>query len=156
MGHWSILCVFPLCVVVSKGPVSSTPSSSSSTAPGAAGAGASPSPARQASPSLALPLAQGERGPSRLHPLSSHLIFSLFYSQTSFFFHPVIFYDTSDITIVSLGLSTHFSTKTKCVTPQHQSLIHRLFKARVSHCYSTSPVSIKGTNRNGGTDSFCH
>uniref|UniRef100_A0AAQ5XIP4 YEATS domain-containing protein 2 n=1 Tax=Amphiprion ocellaris TaxID=80972 RepID=A0AAQ5XIP4_AMPOC len=38
-------CVFSLCIVVSKGPVSSTPSSSSSsTTPGAPGAGASPSP----------------------------------------------------------------------------------------------------------------
>lgn len=69
------MCVFLLCIVVSKGPVSSTPSSSSSTTPGAAGAGASPSPVSQASPSLALPLAQGERGPSPLHPRSSHLSF---------------------------------------------------------------------------------
>ncbi|XP_040912244.1 YEATS domain-containing protein 2 isoform X2 [Toxotes jaculatrix] len=50
---------------VSKGPVSTTPSSSStsSTTPGAAGAGASPSPAIQASPSLALPLAQVKTEP---------------------------------------------------------------------------------------------
>ncbi|XP_056277015.1 YEATS domain-containing protein 2 isoform X2 [Pseudoliparis swirei] len=46
---------------VSKGPVSSTPLSSSSTTPGAAGA--SPSPASQASPSLALPLAQVKTEP---------------------------------------------------------------------------------------------
>ncbi|XP_034412043.1 YEATS domain-containing protein 2 isoform X2 [Cyclopterus lumpus] len=45
----------------SKGPVSSTPSSSSSTTPGAAGA--SPSLASQASPSLALPLAQVKTEP---------------------------------------------------------------------------------------------
>lgn len=55
--------LMPVGKVVSKGPVSSTPSSSSSTAPGAAGAGASPSPARQASPSLALPLAQVKTEP---------------------------------------------------------------------------------------------
>ncbi|XP_035525961.1 YEATS domain-containing protein 2 isoform X2 [Morone saxatilis] len=48
---------------VSKGPVSSTPSSSSSTTPGAAGAGTSPSPATQASPFLALPLAQVKTEP---------------------------------------------------------------------------------------------
>ncbi|XP_035861161.1 YEATS domain-containing protein 2 isoform X2 [Sander lucioperca] len=47
---------------VSKGPFSSTPSSSSTT-PGAAGVGSSPSPARQASPSLALPLAQVKTEP---------------------------------------------------------------------------------------------
>ncbi|XP_068557565.1 YEATS domain-containing protein 2 [Cebidichthys violaceus] len=55
--------LMPVGKVVSKGPVSSTPSSSSSTTPGAAGAGASPSPARQASPSLALPLAQVKTEP---------------------------------------------------------------------------------------------
>ncbi|XP_044224125.1 YEATS domain-containing protein 2 isoform X1 [Thunnus albacares] len=57
--------LMPVGKVVSKGPVSSTPSSSSSssTAPGAAGAGASPSPASQASPSLALPLAQVKTEP---------------------------------------------------------------------------------------------
>nr|XP_046264608.1 YEATS domain-containing protein 2 isoform X2 [Scatophagus argus] len=48
---------------VCKGPVSSTASSSFSTTPGAAGAGASPSPACQASPSLALPLAQVKTEP---------------------------------------------------------------------------------------------
>ncbi|XP_042353778.1 YEATS domain-containing protein 2 isoform X1 [Plectropomus leopardus] len=55
--------LMPVGKVVSKGPVSSTPSSSSSITPGAAGAGASPSPARQASPSLALPLAQVKTEP---------------------------------------------------------------------------------------------
>ncbi|XP_037643806.1 YEATS domain-containing protein 2 isoform X1 [Sebastes umbrosus] len=55
--------LMPVGKVVSKGPVSSTLSSSSSTTPGAAGAGASPSPARQASPSLALPLAQVKTEP---------------------------------------------------------------------------------------------
>ncbi|KAM7379258.1 hypothetical protein PAMP_004823 [Pampus punctatissimus] len=56
--------LMPVGKVVSKGPVSSTPSSSSSsTTPGAAGAGASPSPASQASPSLALPLAQVKTEP---------------------------------------------------------------------------------------------
>ncbi|XP_045907977.1 YEATS domain-containing protein 2 isoform X2 [Micropterus dolomieu] len=55
--------IMPVGKVVSKGPVSSTPSSSSSTTPGAAGAGASPSPASQVSPSLALPLAQVKTEP---------------------------------------------------------------------------------------------
>ncbi|XP_070701697.1 YEATS domain-containing protein 2 [Pempheris klunzingeri] len=55
--------IMPVGKVVSKGPVSSTPSSSSSTTPGAAGAGASPCPASQASPSLALPLAQVKTEP---------------------------------------------------------------------------------------------
>ncbi|GAA6234792.1 YEATS domain-containing protein 2 isoform X1 [Lates japonicus] len=59
--------LMPVGKVVSKGPVSTTPSSSSSssttTTPGAAGAGASPSPAIQASPSLALPLAQVKTEP---------------------------------------------------------------------------------------------
>ena len=87
------VCVFFCVIVVSKGPVSSTPSSSSSsssssTTPGAAGAGASPSPASQVSPSLALPLAQGERGSSPLHPLLSHSSPLLF--PTSFF-HSVSF-----------------------------------------------------------------
>ncbi|XP_028283908.1 YEATS domain-containing protein 2 [Parambassis ranga] len=54
----------PVGKVVSKCPVSSTPPSfSSSTTPGAAGAGVSPSPANQASPSLALPLAQVKTEP---------------------------------------------------------------------------------------------
>lgn len=94
MGHWSILCVcvcvFFCVIVVSKGPVSSTPSSSSSssTTPGAAGAGASPSPANQVSPSLALPLAQGERGSSPLHPLFSHSSPLLFPTSS---FHSVSF-----------------------------------------------------------------
>ncbi|XP_044075074.1 YEATS domain-containing protein 2 isoform X1 [Siniperca chuatsi] len=52
--------IMPVGKVVSKGPVSSTPSSSSTT-PGTAGA--SPSPASQASPSLALPLAQVKTEP---------------------------------------------------------------------------------------------
>ncbi|XP_026169705.1 YEATS domain-containing protein 2 isoform X2 [Mastacembelus armatus] len=47
---------------VSKGPVSTTPSSSSSI-PGAAGTGASPGPASQTSSSLALPLAQVKTEP---------------------------------------------------------------------------------------------
>ncbi|XP_067330550.1 YEATS domain-containing protein 2 isoform X2 [Channa argus] len=47
---------------VSKGPISTTPSSSSTNL-GAAGAGASPNPASQASPSLALPLAQVKTEP---------------------------------------------------------------------------------------------
>ncbi|XP_023261239.1 YEATS domain-containing protein 2 isoform X1 [Seriola lalandi dorsalis] len=58
--------LMPVGKVVSKAPVSTTPSSSSSsssTTPGAAGAGASPSPAIQASPSLALPLAQVKTEP---------------------------------------------------------------------------------------------
>ncbi|KAM6920788.1 YEATS domain-containing protein 2 [Lycodopsis pacificus] len=55
--------LMPVGKVVSKGLVSSTPSSSSPTTPGAAAAGASPSPARQASPSLALPLAQVKTEP---------------------------------------------------------------------------------------------
>ncbi|KAM4728843.1 YEATS domain-containing protein 2 isoform 3-T3 [Anableps anableps] len=51
--------------VVTKGPVSNTPSSSSSfTTPGAAGAGASPSPASQIPPSLVPPLAQVKTEPS--------------------------------------------------------------------------------------------
>ncbi|KAG8014123.1 YEATS domain-containing protein 2 [Nibea albiflora] len=54
--------LMPVGKVVSKGPASSTPSStSSSTTPGAAGA--SPSPANLASPSLALPLAQVKTEP---------------------------------------------------------------------------------------------
>ncbi|KAK1879435.1 YEATS domain containing protein 2 [Dissostichus eleginoides] len=51
--------LMPVGKVMSKGPVSTTPSSSST--PGAAGA--SPSPGRQASPSLALPLAQVKTEP---------------------------------------------------------------------------------------------
>ncbi|XP_078119789.1 YEATS domain-containing protein 2 isoform X1 [Sander vitreus] len=54
--------LMPVGKVVSKGPFSSTPSSSSTTT-GAAGVGSSPSPARQASPSLALPLAQVKTEP---------------------------------------------------------------------------------------------
>ncbi|XP_037537610.1 YEATS domain-containing protein 2 [Nematolebias whitei] len=50
----------PVGKVVSKGPVSNTPSSTTS---GAAGAGASPSPASQAPPSLVLPLAQVKTEP---------------------------------------------------------------------------------------------
>lgn len=83
------LCVY---IVVSKGPVSSTPSSSSSTTPGAAGAGASPSPASQAPPSLALPLAQGERHPSPLHPLFSYSFPLLF--PSSIFIHSVTMFLT--------------------------------------------------------------
>lgn len=97
MVYWSISCfglyvslwvffVFPVCIVMSKGPVSSTASSSSSSSStsGAAGAGASQSTPCQASPSLALPLAQGEQGPPPLRPLSSHsfppcLHFTLFF-----------------------------------------------------------------------------
>ncbi|XP_069013320.1 YEATS domain-containing protein 2 isoform X1 [Embiotoca jacksoni] len=64
-GSTGLQTIFmPVGKVVSKGPVSSTPSSSSSsTTPGAAGAGASPGPASQASPSLALPLAQVKTEP---------------------------------------------------------------------------------------------
>ncbi|KAK2822334.1 hypothetical protein Q5P01_022399 [Channa striata] len=54
--------LMPVGKVVSKGPVSTTPSSSSTTL-GAAGAGASPNPVSQASPSLALPLAQVKTEP---------------------------------------------------------------------------------------------
>uniref|UniRef100_UPI003AADC286 YEATS domain-containing protein 2 n=1 Tax=Centroberyx gerrardi TaxID=166262 RepID=UPI003AADC286 len=69
--------LMPVGKVVSKGPVSSTPSSSSSssststTTPGAAGAGASPSPASQASPSLALPLAQVKTEPGAGTPVTA-------------------------------------------------------------------------------------
>lgn len=64
-GSGGLQTIFmPVGKVVSKGPVSSTPSSSSSsTTPGAPGAGASPSPASQASPSLALPLVQVKTEP---------------------------------------------------------------------------------------------
>lgn len=64
-GSGGLQTIFmPVGKVVSKGPVSSTPSSSSSsTTPGAPGAGTSPSPASQASPSLALPLAQVKTEP---------------------------------------------------------------------------------------------
>ncbi|XP_053294595.1 YEATS domain-containing protein 2 [Pleuronectes platessa] len=59
--------LMPVGKVVSKGTVSTTPSSASSSSssnnPGAAGAGASPSPAIQACPSLALPLAQVKTEP---------------------------------------------------------------------------------------------
>ncbi|XP_034742658.1 YEATS domain-containing protein 2 isoform X1 [Etheostoma cragini] len=54
--------LMPVGKVLSKGPFSSTPSSSSTT-PGAAGVGSSQSPARQVSPSLALPLAQVKTEP---------------------------------------------------------------------------------------------
>lgn len=80
-GLHTTVCVC-VCVVMSKGPVSSTASSSLSITPGGTAAGASQSPACQASPSLALPLAQGERGSSPLHPPFSHF-FSSF--QTSIF-----------------------------------------------------------------------
>ncbi|XP_056149245.1 YEATS domain-containing protein 2 [Lampris incognitus] len=66
--------LMPVGKVVSKGPVSSTPSSSSSsstTTPGAAVAGASPSPASQASPSLALPLAQVKTEPGTGTPVTA-------------------------------------------------------------------------------------
>uniref|UniRef100_A0A3Q1GTG8 YEATS domain-containing protein 2 n=1 Tax=Acanthochromis polyacanthus TaxID=80966 RepID=A0A3Q1GTG8_9TELE len=64
-GSGGLQTIFmPVGKVVSKGPVSSTPSSSSSSnTPGAPGAGASPSPASQASPSLTLPLAQVKTEP---------------------------------------------------------------------------------------------
>ncbi|XP_035490086.2 YEATS domain-containing protein 2 [Scophthalmus maximus] len=57
--------LMPVGKVLSKGTVSTNPSSSSSssTPTGASGAGASPSPAIQASPSLALPLAQVKTEP---------------------------------------------------------------------------------------------
>lgn len=95
MGLWSVLCslicefvclfyfiflflfgFMGVCLVASKGPVSSTTSStsSSSSTSRAAGAGASQSPACQATHSLALPLAQGEQGPPPTlppHPLSA-------------------------------------------------------------------------------------
>ncbi|KAM4605561.1 YEATS domain-containing protein 2 [Polymixia lowei] len=69
--------LMPVGKVVSKGPVSSTPSSSSSssssssTTPGAPGAGASPGPASQASPSLALPLAQVKTEPGAGTPVTA-------------------------------------------------------------------------------------
>ncbi|KAF7662717.1 hypothetical protein LDENG_00227650 [Lucifuga dentata] len=63
--------LMPVGKVVSKGSVSSTPSSSSSTTPGAAGAGASPSPASQASLSLALPLAQVKTEPGVGTPVTA-------------------------------------------------------------------------------------
>ncbi|KAM9845226.1 YEATS domain-containing protein 2 [Aulostomus maculatus] len=53
--------LMPVGKVMSKGPVSSSPSLPST--PGAAGAGASPSPSSQASPSLVLPLAQVKTEP---------------------------------------------------------------------------------------------
>ncbi|XP_072219366.1 YEATS domain-containing protein 2 isoform X2 [Leuresthes tenuis] len=64
-GSGGLQTIFmPVGKVVSKGPVSSTPSSISfSTTPGASGAGASLSPASQVSPSLALPLAQVKTEP---------------------------------------------------------------------------------------------
>ncbi|XP_029929559.1 YEATS domain-containing protein 2 isoform X2 [Myripristis murdjan] len=71
--------LMPVGKVLSKGPVSSTPSSSSfssyssslTTTPGAAGAGPSPSPASQASPSLALPLAQVKTEPGAGTPVTA-------------------------------------------------------------------------------------
>ncbi|XP_041848439.1 YEATS domain-containing protein 2 isoform X2 [Melanotaenia boesemani] len=64
-GSGGLQTIFMPVGKVSKGPVSSTPSSysSSSTTHGAAGAGASPSPASQVPPSLALPLAQVKTEP---------------------------------------------------------------------------------------------
>ncbi|KAM4728842.1 YEATS domain-containing protein 2 isoform 2-T2 [Anableps anableps] len=65
-GSAGVQTIFmPVGKVVTKGPVSNTPSSSSSfTTPGAAGAGASPSPASQIPPSLVPPLAQVKTEPS--------------------------------------------------------------------------------------------
>ncbi|KAM3866478.1 YEATS domain-containing protein 2 [Diretmus argenteus] len=63
--------LMPVGKVVSKGPVSTTPSSSSTTTPGAAGAGASPSPASHASPSLTLPLAQVKTEPGAGTPVTA-------------------------------------------------------------------------------------
>lgn len=129
MGHWSILCVcvcvFFCVIVVSKGPVSSTPSSSSSssTTPGAAGAGASPSPASQVSPSLALPLAQGERGSSPLHPLFSHSSPLLF--PTSFF-HSVSF-------VQSFGTDTKRTKKEWCNFFHKHKMIHHFSQIQTAN-----------------------
>ncbi|KAM9719912.1 YEATS domain-containing protein 2 isoform 1-T2 [Menidia menidia] len=72
-GSGGLQTIFmPVGKVVSKGPVSTVPSSlSSSTTPGASGAGASPNPANQVSPSLALPLAQVKTEPGASRAISA-------------------------------------------------------------------------------------